>query len=110
MTKMMLWDLRSAVSPSRTPGRSGGKDSSSERNVASRCVASSSAIAWPVTELFQARRAAPSADRPVSVNVSAFARDRKSVVWGTGVSVRVDLGGRRELKNKKKYTNKTKAE
>src|SRR3546814_16472023 len=25
------------------------------------------------------------------------ARDRKSVVWGTSVSVRVDLGGRRDL-------------
>src|SRR3546814_15317582 len=30
--------------------------------------------------------------------------DRKSVVWGTSVSVRVDLGGRRILKKKK--TNK----
>src|SRR3546814_16164434 len=27
--------------------------------------------------------------------------DRKSVVWGTSVSVRVDLGGRRIIKNKK---------
>src|SRR3546814_17571861 len=28
-------------------------------------------------------------------------RDRKSVVWGQGVSVRVDLGGRRIIKKKK---------
>src|SRR3546814_17737727 len=28
-------------------------------------------------------------------------RDRKSVVWGESVSVRVDLGGRRVLKKKK---------
>src|SRR3546814_16972025 len=30
--------------------------------------------------------------------------DRKSVVSGTSVSVRVDLGGRRIIKKKKKYT------
>src|SRR3546814_19017360 len=29
-------------------------------------------------------------------------RDRKSVVWGTSVSVRVDVGGRRSIKQKKK--------
>src|SRR3546814_16412356 len=29
--------------------------------------------------------------------------DRKSVVWGKSVSVRVDLGGRRIIKKKKKY-------
>src|SRR3546814_20770956 len=29
-------------------------------------------------------------------------RDRKSVVWGKTVSVRVDLGGRRIIKKKKK--------
>src|SRR3546814_13630669 len=31
--------------------------------------------------------------------------DRKSVVSGTSVAVRVDLGGRRPLKHKKKHTN-----
>src|SRR3546814_13872743 len=31
--------------------------------------------------------------------------DRKSVVTGKGVSVRVDLGGRRSIKKKKKTTN-----
>src|SRR3546814_17224204 len=30
--------------------------------------------------------------------------DRKSVVWGKSVSVRVDLGGRRIIKKKKKTT------
>src|SRR3546814_16625118 len=30
--------------------------------------------------------------------------DRKSVVWGKSVSVRVDTGGRRILKTKKQYT------
>src|SRR3546814_13479474 len=29
--------------------------------------------------------------------------DRKSVVWGKGVSVRVDLGGRRLIKKKKEH-------
>src|SRR3546814_18675671 len=32
-------------------------------------------------------------------------QDRKRVVWGKGVSVRVDLGGRRILKKKKKTNN-----
>src|SRR3546814_19888297 len=37
-----------------------------------------------------------------------FARDRKSVVYGKRVSVRVDLGGRRIIKKKKPQTeNKT---
>src|SRR3546814_16653773 len=36
-------------------------------------------------------------DDPVAVG----ARARKSVVWGKSVSVRVDLGGRRIIKNKK---------
>src|SRR3546814_16698721 len=31
--------------------------------------------------------------------------DRKSVVWGKSVSVRVDLGGRRIIKKKKKKKN-----
>src|SRR3546814_14618453 len=35
-------------------------------------------------------------------------RDRKSVVWGKSVSVRVDLGGRRLIK-KKNITNKIQA-
>src|SRR3546814_12056852 len=30
--------------------------------------------------------------------------DRKSVVWGKSGAVRVDLGGRRIIKKKKKYT------
>src|SRR3546814_14706323 len=34
------------------------------------------------------------------------ARDRKSVVWGKGVAVRVDLGGRRSIKKKKKKYKK----
>src|SRR3546814_11552431 len=33
---------------------------------------------------------------------SLFAEDRKSVVYGKSVSVRVDLGGRRIIKKKKK--------
>src|SRR3546814_10930142 len=37
----------------------------------------------------------------------AVKRDRKSVVKGKSVSVRVDLGGRRIIKKKKKKTNKT---
>src|SRR3546814_17436546 len=37
----------------------------------------------------------------VRSDVSAVLLDRKSVVWGTSVSVRVDLGGRRSIKKKK---------
>src|SRR3546814_15538106 len=34
-------------------------------------------------------------------------RDRKSVVWGKSVSVRVDLGGRRIIKKKKRKDHYT---
>src|SRR3546814_11795186 len=37
---------------------------------------------------------------------SAPVRDRKSVVEGKGVAVRVDIGGRRTRKKKKRHTNK----
>src|SRR3546814_15690203 len=37
----------------------------------------------------------------IAVPISTMIRDRKSVVSGTSVSVRVDLGGRRILKTKK---------
>src|SRR3546814_11779577 len=43
------------------------------------------------TELLAARR-------------EAAAEDRKSVVWGKRVSVRVDLGGRRNVKKKKQQS------
>src|SRR3546814_12424273 len=36
--------------------------------------------------------------------IAPGSRDRKSVVSGTSVSVRVDLGGRRIIKKKTKYT------
>src|SRR3546814_13129596 len=36
---------------------------------------------------------------PVALSLS---KDRKSVVWGKSVSVRVDLGGRRIIKKKKR--------
>src|SRR3546814_12472333 len=35
-----------------------------------------------------------------ALNISGIAKDRKSVVLGTSVSVRVDLGGRRIIKKK----------
>src|SRR3546814_11173933 len=37
----------------------------------------------------------------------ARARDRKSVVWGTSVAVRVNLGGRRFIKQKKDIKQQT---
>src|SRR3546814_19763882 len=40
------------------------------------------------------------ADQPAGLR-----SDRKSVVWGKRVSVRVDLGGRRIIKKKKKQTS-----
>src|SRR3546814_17529232 len=39
--------------------------------------------------------------------VGLFGTDRKSVVKGKSVSVRVDLGGRRIIKKKKKYNTNT---
>src|SRR3546814_16342349 len=35
-------------------------------------------------------------------NYRVTGQDRQSVVWGKSVSVRVDVGGRRRVKNKKK--------
>src|SRR3546814_15525150 len=39
--------------------------------------------------------------------VAALAKDRKSVVSGNGVSVRVDLGGRRIIEKKQQYNQTT---
>src|SRR3546814_13124290 len=47
--------------------------------------------------------AARSEIRPDAGEIHAWA-DRTSVVWGKSVSVRVDLGGRRLIKNKTKQT------
>src|SRR3546814_15238363 len=41
----------------------------------------------------------------LSVGGAGYFRDRKGVVWGKGVSVRVDLGGRSLLKTKIQDTN-----
>src|SRR3546814_17902587 len=47
-------------------------------------------------------------DHPTSPRTrSASLSDRKSVVEGKSVSVRVDLGGRRSIKNKKQINNRT---
>src|SRR3546814_17204508 len=45
------------------------------------------------------------AQRVLSVRRGLPRGDRKSVVWGKSVSVRVDLGGRRNIKNKNKIQN-----
>src|SRR3546814_11837662 len=42
-----------------------------------------------------------SALREIVTDLKAEVEDRKSVVWGKSVSVRVDLGGRRIMKKKK---------
>src|SRR3546814_19617356 len=41
----------------------------------------------------------------IAIHCIFQSEDRKSVVSGKSVSVRVDLGGRRHLKKKKKITN-----
>src|SRR3546814_17571669 len=41
------------------------------------------------------------------LHADGFGRARKSVVWGRSVSVRVDLGGRRIIKKKKKRTHRS---
>src|SRR3546814_15240882 len=46
----------------------------------------------------------PILGRPLSE--ISYGQDRKSVVWGKSVSVRVDLGGHRIIKKKKKKTKK----
>src|SRR3546814_21126910 len=38
-------------------------------------------------------------------DIPSVPRDRKSVVWGKSVSVRVDLGGRRIIKKKNKCSS-----
>src|SRR3546814_13734979 len=48
------------------------------------------------------RHQAPRHRRRSASYVSGRSRDRKSVVSGKSVSVRVDLGGRRTIKKKKK--------
>src|SRR3546814_15614864 len=45
------------------------------------------------------------ADADADAEGAAGEEDRKSVVWGKSVSVRVDLGGRRIIKKKKKKKN-----
>src|SRR3546814_17246518 len=65
-----------------------GDRSSRQRNCACRCAA----------QRHRGRAARPGR-RGVPI-------DRKSVVEGKSVSVRVDLGGRRIIKKKKKYNNK----
>src|SRR3546814_14325012 len=63
----------------------------------------------PSTQLgdFQVQRAYPGIQRTVAIAVApGRALDRKSVVSGKSVSVRVDLGGRGIIKKKKKnHTN-----
>src|SRR3546814_11420244 len=57
----------------------------------------------PGTETFQKSSTACTVCSMVRVDESstcASAADRKSVVWGKSVSVRVDLGGRGIIKNK----------
>src|SRR3546814_11367429 len=49
-------------------------------------------------------RAGPQSD---DVGRGGAGRDRKSVVWGKSVSVRVDLGGRRLITKKKKIQQET---
>src|SRR3546814_19641766 len=49
----------------------------------------------------------PMCPRIRSPRSRTWPRDRKSVVWGKSVSVRVDIGGRRILKKKKKSNNNT---
>src|SRR3546814_15826103 len=59
------------------------------------------------------RIAKPQADGPCCLAKSAAnesGSDRKSVVSGKSVSVRVDLGGRRFIKKKKEHTTKARHE
>src|SRR3546814_18873803 len=58
---------------------------------------------WPTT---MSRRPSMCPSRPKKHRCSRNALDRKSVVSGTSVSVRVDIGGRRIIKKKKKKKKK----
>src|SRR3546814_20438186 len=57
--------------------------------------AGNTAEAAPDEIIVTARSEAPPSDPLQNVNIEAFQVDRKRVVSGTSVSVRVDLGGRR---------------
>src|SRR3546814_18598863 len=59
----------------------------------------------PAVDQFFARYGAPSGrDIRLADAITEFI-DRKSVVWGKSVSVRVDLGGPRQIKKKKNNKN-----
>src|SRR3546814_14444146 len=55
-----------------------------------------SPLGWECCARTIARSSAPRAPPPRPPT------DRKSVVWGKSVSLRVDLGGRRNIKNKRR--------
>src|SRR3546814_17947784 len=93
----------------------GGVDNiRSAGSAASRRRATSSLSASPAAASDRASLRAAAAWRPGSTAqrknstiARARCRDRKSVVEGKSVSVRVDLGGRRILKTKKRTENDT---
>src|SRR3546814_11741167 len=72
------------------------RSSSSQRQTSSIRVRAS--VIAPAGSL--ARRSSAASQRACTCSGSNRARDRKSVVWGKSVSVRVDLGGRRIIKKK----------
>src|SRR3546814_17511620 len=75
-----------------------------KRNVACECdISLATPVATPA-----AKRTRPTS--PASVETrpnTGYLGDRKSVVSGKSVSVRVDLGGRRGIKKKKKEDHKS---
>src|SRR3546814_14500384 len=85
------------------------------RSIATTVIAGAALaiLLWPHTPPSSAQGEAPPTPRPVVRATSEPARapahagvtDRKSVVYGKSVSVRVDLGGRRIIKKKKTKEN-----
>src|SRR3546814_14447396 len=77
------------------------RTANSSPETAHNCV--TSALSLPI-----ARTALPSSTSARLAVSRSIRGDRKSVVSGTSVSVRVDLGGRRIIKKKKKMSIKVK--
>src|SRR3546814_11778179 len=74
--------------------------------IASRRVATASAACCPNCAMKPSSwPSATSAWRPAAMSAQPMQAERKRVVEGRGVSVRVSLGGRRIIKKKKKNSN-----
>src|SRR3546814_11537714 len=78
-------------------GRSGSTIDTSLSKTAQTSGAAPSSLTGPTQQAPANAAPAPASDDPLAAPAAAAA-DRKSVVWGKSVSVRLDLGGLRIIK------------